>query len=86
MKIFETKDSKVSNRKFESFHRKDSETECSLDEVCEVSIGKILMIPNFESSYTKDSENHGRSRSRTNEQIYLLEEFQQRTLYSLETS
>ena len=44
MKIFDTKDSKVSNRKFESFHRKHSELEESPNDFSEVSNRK------FESS------------------------------------
>ena len=44
MKIFDTKDSKASNRKFESFHRKHSESEESPNDFSEVSNRK------FESS------------------------------------
>ena len=47
MKIFDTKDSKVSSRKFESFHRKDSELEASPNDFSEVSNRK------FESSQSK---------------------------------
>ena len=81
MKSFDTKDSKVSNRKFESSHRKDPESECSPDGVCKVSNRKFesshrkdsddskLCDPNFESSDMKDSKIDGRSRSRTTKQI-----------------
>ena len=81
MKSFDTKDSKVSSRKFESSRRKDPESECSPDGVCKVSNGKFesshrkdsddskLCDPNFESSDTKDSKIDGRSRSRTTKQI-----------------
>ena len=50
MKSFDTKDLKVSSRKFESSHRKDSEMEEPPNDFPEVSNGK------FESSHTKDSE------------------------------
>ena len=51
----------------QSFDTKDSNTLESFDR-------------KFESFDTKDSEIHGRSRSRTNEQTYLQEEFQQRNI------
>ena len=50
MKSFDTKDLKVPSTKFESFHRKDYEYECSPDGVCEVSSRK------FESFHRKHSE------------------------------
>ena len=49
MKSFDTKDLKVSSRKFESSHRKDSELEESPNDFSEVSNGK------FESFQSKDS-------------------------------
>ena len=73
--------SEVSIRKFESFHRKDPESECSPDGVCKVSSRKFesshrkdsddskLCDTNFESSDAKDSKIDGRSRSRTTKQI-----------------
>ena len=48
MKRFDTKDSKVSSRKFESFHRKDFELEESHSDFSEVSNRK------FESLQWKD--------------------------------
>ena len=50
MKSFDTKDLKVSNRKFESSHTKHSEMEESPNDFPEVSIRK------FESSHRKDPE------------------------------
>ena len=50
MKSFDTKDLKVSSRKFESSHRKHSELEESPDNIPEVSSRK------FESSHRKDPE------------------------------
>ena len=50
MKSFDTKDSKVSNGKFESSHSKDQELEESPIDFSEVSIRK------FESFDTKHSE------------------------------
>ena len=50
MKSFDTKDLKVSSRKFESSHRKHSELEESPNDFPEVSIRK------FESSHRKDPE------------------------------
>ena len=50
MKSFDTKDLKVSSRKFESSHRKHPELEESPNDFSEVSNGK------FKSSHTKDSD------------------------------
>ena len=82
--LMQSKDSesgKVSIRKFESTHRKDPESECSLDTIDKVSSRKFesfhrkhsddfkLCDTNFESSDMKDSNIDGRSRSRTTKQI-----------------